>query len=60
TATTEIYTDGDEVGDQLVTEAIGEIIGNIQSGDYNLQNDAFHLALDINEGRNVIGAVSFH
>lgn len=57
---TELDLDGDDVGDTTVAEAIAQIIADIESGDYHLQNDAFALALDINLGRNVIGAVSFH
>jgi len=57
---TELDLDGDDVADQTVAEALGEIITGIESGDYSTQNDAFKLALDINLGRNVIGAVSFH
>ncbi|MCG8588748.1 MAG: hypothetical protein MJE66_05605 [Proteobacteria bacterium] len=57
---TELDLDGDDVPDSTVEEAIGDIIAGIESGSYSLQLDAFHLALDINEGKNVVGAVIFH
>jgi len=56
---TPIDLNDDGVGDQAVEEAITAIIADIQSGDWHLQYEAFALAEDINEGRNVIGAVSF-
>lgn len=57
---TELDFDGDEVADSTVGAEIGNIITGIESGDPNAQNDAFHVALDINLGRSVIGAASFH
>lgn len=57
---TEIDLDGDEVGDLTVDGAIGQMITNIESGDWHLQYEAFALGNDINDGRNVLGAVRFH
>jgi len=57
---TPLDLDGDDVPDSTVDEAIGSIITGIESGDWNQQNDAFQLGLDINLGRNVVGAVCFH
>jgi hypothetical protein len=56
---TQLDLDGDDVADSTVDEAIGSIITGIQSGIWDEQNDAFHLGLDINLGRNVMGAVCF-
>lgn len=57
---TELDLDGDEVPDSTVDEQLGIIITQIDSGDWNQQNDAFKTALDINLGRTVVDAVIFH
>jgi hypothetical protein len=57
---TELDLDGDDVADSTVDEQLGVIITAIDSGDANQQNDAFQIALDINLGRTVIDAVTFH
>jgi hypothetical protein len=57
---TEIDFDGDAVADSTVGAEIANVITLIDSGDASQQNDAFHIALDINLGRTVIGAVRFH
>lgn len=56
---TELDLDGDEVADSTVDEAIGEIITKLDTTDPALHQEAFVLALDINLGRNVIGAAAF-
>jgi hypothetical protein len=56
------WLDVDDNGwaDSTVGEAIGQIIADIQSGDWFLQVEALQLATDINNGSNVIGAVHFN
>jgi hypothetical protein len=57
---TQLDFNGDNVADGTVGGAIGQIITNIQSNNWNLQFEAFALAYDINDGRTVLGSASFH
>ncbi|HTO09755.1 MAG TPA: hypothetical protein VMR86_22080 [Myxococcota bacterium] len=57
---TQLDEDGDGSADGTVAGAIGQIISEIQSGDFGQQLDALSTAAQINNGQDVLGATLFH
>jgi hypothetical protein len=57
---TDLDSDGDGTADGTVDAAIGQIITEIQSGDFFQQLDALATAAQINNGQDVLGMTLFH